>query len=293
VRTFRSVLAILAALLLPGLTQASSPKPGDASSGYEVVKDIEFAKPGGVSLTLDAHIPAGKGPFPAVILVHGGGWVGGDKTANFILPLFPTLDQTGYVWFTIDYRLAPRHPYPAPVQDVESAIQWVKANAKKYKVDKKRIALMGESAGAHLASLAATRSTPATSVAAVVSFYGPYDMVMLGMEKKDSISKLLSQVFQVPDLNPEALAVLREASPIMYARKNTPPFLLVHGTKDEAVPYEQSTMFQAYMKRLGARCDLITVEEGLHGVIRWESDPKFQGYKTAMVEWLHKTLGAP
>ena len=67
--------------------------------------------------------------------------------------------------------------------------------------------------------------------------------------------------------------------------------LVIHGTQDEAVPYEQSTYFQAYMKRLGVRCDLITVEDGLHGVIRWEKDARFQGYKSEMVDWLHANLG--
>ena len=81
-----------------------------AAAGYQVTADIEYSKPGGESLKLDAHVPEGKGPFRTVILVHGGDWTGGAKTANFVQPLFPVLDQTGYTWFTIDYRLAPKHP---------------------------------------------------------------------------------------------------------------------------------------------------------------------------------------
>jgi acetyl esterase len=98
-------------------------------SGYKVEENIEF-KQQPVSLHLDAHIPRGKGPFPAVILVHGGGWTGGSKTANFILPLFEPLTKIGYTWFTIDYRLALQHPYPAAPEDVESAIVFVKNHAK-------------------------------------------------------------------------------------------------------------------------------------------------------------------
>src|SRR5688572_29126088 len=115
------------------------------AASYQVTPDIEYSAPGGESLKLDAHIPEGKGPFPAIVLVHGGGWTAGHKTVNFVTDLFPVLDQTGMAWFTIDYRLAPKHPYPAARVDVESAVRWVKANANQYKVDPKRIALMGES----------------------------------------------------------------------------------------------------------------------------------------------------
>ena len=148
-----------------------------ASAGqYTVIKDIEFTQHP-VSLRLDAHVPPGKGPFPAVILVHGGGWTAGNKTANFVLPLFQPLTETGYTWFTIDYRLAPQYPYPAAVEDVQSAIVFVKQHAGEYKVNTNRIALMGESAGAHLVNLVGARNQPPYDVAAVVSFYGPIDMV--------------------------------------------------------------------------------------------------------------------
>ena len=75
---------------------------------YKVIPDVEYSRPGGFSLKLDAHIPPGNGPFPAVILVHGGGWSKGDKAALFIQPLFTPLNQTGFAWFSIDYRLAPQ-----------------------------------------------------------------------------------------------------------------------------------------------------------------------------------------
>src|SRR5947209_512007 len=109
---------------------------------YNVEENIEYCQEP-VSLKLDAHVPPGKGPFPAIILVHGGGWTAGSKTANFVLPLFDQLDQTGYTWFTIDYRLAPEYPYPAALEDVEKAIPFVKQHASQYKVNPKKIVLMG------------------------------------------------------------------------------------------------------------------------------------------------------
>src|ERR1044072_2875663 len=103
------------------------------ATSYQVTPDIEYAAPGGESLKLDAHIPEGKGPFPAIVLVHGGGWTAGHKTVNFVQPLFSLLMQPGMAWFPIDSLLAPRHPYPAARIDVEAAVRWVKTNAKKFK----------------------------------------------------------------------------------------------------------------------------------------------------------------
>src|SRR5258706_10113231 len=112
---------------------AASVAASNEPSGYKVEENIEF-KQQPVSLHLDAHIPPGKGPFPTVILVHGGGWTGGSKTANFLLPLFEPLTKTGYSWFTIDYRLAPQYTYPAAVEGEKSAIVFVKINAQEYQV---------------------------------------------------------------------------------------------------------------------------------------------------------------
>jgi acetyl esterase len=100
----------------------------------ELKTDIEFARPGGVSLTLDAFVPEGDGPFSTCILVHGGGFTKGDKT-SFIKPLFAPLSEAKFTWFTINYRLAPAHRFPANIEDAEAAIRWVKAHATEYKVD--------------------------------------------------------------------------------------------------------------------------------------------------------------
>src|SRR6266540_3305895 len=115
----------------------------------ELRSDIEFAVKGDVRLTLDAYVPDGRGPFPAVIVVHGGGFTRGDKQ-TFVKPLFDPLTKAGFAWFTINYRLAPAYRFPAATDDVARAIEYVKSHAKQYNVDKKRIALMGESAGGHL-----------------------------------------------------------------------------------------------------------------------------------------------
>jgi acetyl esterase/lipase len=262
---------------------------GAFASGIEVRNDIEFARPGGEPLLMDAHIPPGPGPHAAVILVHGGGWSAGSKQANFIQPLFKPLDESGLAWFSIDYRLAPKHPYPAAVRDVEESIRYIKAHAKEFRVDPKRLALMGESAGGHLVALVATRATPKTRVAAVVPFYGAFDLEALLAGKKE-VSKGMTGFLGITDMSEKSRAVLREASAATYVKKGLPPFLLIHGTKDEAVPYDQSVKFNAQLKAVGVRTEFYTVENGIHGVMNWEKNPEQHSYKPVMVKWLRETL---
>lgn len=254
----------------------------------ELKTDIEFARPGGVALTLDAYVPEGKGPFPAVIIVHGGGWEAGTKT-TYVPPLFEPLSKGGFAWFSINYRLAPAHRFPAMAEDVDAAIRWVKKNAKAYKVDRKKIALMGESAGGHLVAYAGARGRGETKVAAVVSFYGVHD-ILARSKKMGEIGKNVRQLLDVTEASPDAEAKQRAASPITYVHKGMPPFLMIHGTADKAVPYEQSPLMCAKMKQVGAPCEVFTVEGAPHGIGPWEKVPAYQKYKEKMVEWLRQTL---
>ncbi|MBI4909339.1 MAG: alpha/beta hydrolase [Acidobacteria bacterium] len=268
-------------LLLASLLLAATAFGGETN-------DIEFAKPGGFSLTLDAYVPAGKGPFPAVVIVHGGGWVNGHKR-TYVTPLFKPLSDAGFAWFTINYRLAKDAPYPAALEDVLSAVRWVKAHAKEYQVDPKRIALMGESAGAHLVALAAVKGKKDEQVAAVVDFYGPHDLLKRAVERND-VGDNLRRFLLVDKLDDAGRKKLQEASAITYVRKGLPPFLFIHGTKDAAVPYDQSPLMCDALKKAGNKCEVYTVEGGPHGVGPWEKDPAMQSYKGKMVEWLRATL---
>ena len=262
-------------------------KAGDA---YKVATGIEYARPGGVSVLLDAHIPESNGPVPAVILVHGGGWTQGNRTANFIRPLFGPLDKTGFAWFTIDYRLAPKYAYPAAADDVEAAVRFVKRHAKEYKVNPAKIALMGESAGGHLVNLVGARND--VGVAAVVCFYGPIDMLLWAKRLEGKpLSEGVRGFFGIQSLNDAGWAKIRETSPRIYLSRKTPPFLVIHGTKDQAVDYSQATLTVRLFKQIGVPCRLITVQDGVHGVINWEKEERFQAYKPRMIAWLRATLG--
>ena len=248
--------------------------------------DIEFAKVGDVSLTLDAFVPDGAGPFPTCILVHGGGFTKGDKQ-SYIKPLFEPLSKAGFVWFTINYRLAPQHRWPACAEDVETAIRWVKSHAQEYKVDVARIALIGESAGGHLVSYAGTRAKSDTGVAAVVPIYAPHDLEFQ-VRSRNALGESMSALLGLTELNDDAWKRLREVSASSHVHKDMPPFLLIHGDQDQTVPFEQSVRFQQQLKALGNQCDLITIPGGVHGMGGWDKlDPN---HKDKLIAWLNSTM---
>jgi len=264
-------------------------------------KDVEYARPAGKPLLLDLHVPDGAGPFPAAILVHGGGFDEGSKSTN-VRPLFDVLANAGIAWFSIDYRLAPEARQPQASEDLSSAVRWLKANAKTYHVDISKIALIGESAGGYLVNYAGTHTTPETRVAAVVDFYGPTDYGKLSQERIDhperfnmtSINRHAAHgggihFFGAERLDEAGLAKVHAASPIFAVHKGMPPFLCIHGTRDDQVSFDQSTTFCDAMRRAGVPCELITIQDGGHGMSGWRA-PEMQHWKQEMVAWLNKTL---
>ncbi|MFL6416103.1 MAG: alpha/beta hydrolase fold domain-containing protein [Bryobacteraceae bacterium] len=264
-------------------------------------KGLEFAQPGGTKLYLDLHVPDGAGPFPAAILVHGGGFDEGTRATN-VRPLFEPLASAGFAWFSIDYRLAPDFKFPQANEDMNTAIKWVKAHAKEYKVDTSRLVIIGESAGGFLVNYTGTHTTPATKVAAVVDFYGPSDYGKLAERRRDhpdefnmaTISRHASHgggihFFGAEQLDADGLRKLHEISPISAVHKGMPPFLVIHGTKDEQVSYQQSTEFCEAIRKVGTSCELIPIENGKHGMSTWR-DPNVQHWKPEMIAWLQKTL---
>ena len=271
------------------------------SSAAEDRKDVEFTRPNGKPLLLDLHIPDGAGPFPAAILVHGGGFDQGSRISN-VRPLFEPLSNAGFAWFTIDYRLAPEAHLPDAIADLNAAIEWVKAHAADFHVDRRKIVIIGESAGGFLVNYQGTHQTPDTAVAAVVDFYGPVDYGRLSLARRDHPERFNMEsqrkhdangggihYFGVDTLDEAGLKKLWAASPISSVKKGMPPFLCIHGTKDDQVSYEQSTLMCDAMHKVGASCELITIESGGHGMNGWRA-PEMQHWKPEMIDWLKKTL---
>ncbi|HEX4275762.1 MAG TPA: alpha/beta hydrolase [Bryobacteraceae bacterium] len=255
----------------------------------EVHRDIEYSRAADISLRLDASIPDGSGPFPAVIIVHGGGWVRGDKRID-VAPLFEPLSAAGIAWFSIDYRLASDpFQFGAAIEDVEAAIRFVRKQAAEYRIDPDRIALIGESAGGQLAAMAALNGSV---VKAVVAIYTPTDLVSL-LKTSDLIPPQIRHSLTGTPLEGLLLTRLAQLSPIEKVRPGMPPFLMIHGTADPLVPFEQSKAMCAKMQAVGASCDLFRVPGGGHGIRGWEFNPAIaEPYKVEMIRWLSRQLAA-
>jgi acetyl esterase len=252
--------------------------------------DVEYAQSAGMSLQMDASIPATGTPSPAAIIVHGGGWVRGDRRAN-VEPLFKPLSDAGFAWFSISYTLA-QNPLQVgdAVTDVEAAIRFIRGHAAEYNIDPNRIALIGESAGGQLAAMAALGKTAGDGIKAVVAIYTPTDLVALARNSNYIPEGIRRQLNGTP-WERLLLARLGQLSPIESVRKDMPPFLFIHGDADPLVPIDQSRLMCERMKSVGASCKLITVPGGGHGLRWWEgSETKADPYKRQMVEWLQQQL---
>lgn len=275
--------AVLLALFLTGLHA-------------EDLKDVEYGRPGKYSLRLDLHIPDGPGPFAAVILVHGGAWVSGDRINN-VQPLLQPLADAGFAWFSISYRLAGdvvRNPLGAALQlgtaetDVRRAVAFVREHASEYRVYPDKIALIGLSAGGQLASMAALSPGANGPVQGVVAFYAPTDLA--GLARTSSlIPDNIREAVQGTVFDDILMAGLKEFSPINHVTASAPPFLLIHGSDDSIVPFAQSERFRDKLLAAGVACQLYRVEGGGHGIGTWQSE-KLTDYQAPMLRWLKQTL---
>ncbi len=259
-------------------------------------KDIVFSSQYG--LKLDAYVPKGRGPFPAVIIAHGGGWEAGDKV-TYAAPIFEPLAKAGFAWFSINYRLTPQARHQDQLDDLREAIRYVKAYAKTFRIDPNRLALLGESASAqmvsYLATNAQTEKEAGLNVAAVVSFYGVYDLT--AMVKEHSPRALHARLFGLQELNDQAWTMLRRYSPLYNVEtylphplriQQMPPLLLICGTKDGL--YKQQEAFSQRLQSLNARYDSFAVEGAPHGMENWEGHPEWMSYKQKLVDWLRVQL---
>jgi acetyl esterase len=279
---------LLAAILLLALA--------GSAAGSEVQRDIAYAAPEGKPLYLDARIPDGPGPFPAVIIVHGGGWAAGDKAmAGEVQPILAPLSEGGLAWFSVNYRLSRQARYPACVEDVEAAVQFVRAHARQYRIDPDRIALSGDSAGGYIVNMVAVRAAPdrpERRLAAVVCFYGPTDLVEDSF-RRNGPSPSLQALLGLPPrtLDAPTVKLLQGASPTAWVSPSLPPYLLVHGTADQSVDYPGSLIWKEDLDALGVPCAMITIPGGVHVMGRWdEMQPPQTAYKAQVVAWLRAVL---
>lgn len=228
------------------------PEVPDSVTFYD---DIEYAKPDGVSLTLDLYVPKNaKTPPPVLLYIHGGGWRGGKKedAARYTVPFA----ERGYACATIQYRLLPEHTFPKAIQDVNSAIHWVRTNGEKYGFNGDRITTLGGSAGGHLAMLAGYGQDPALGapenpngvkqrIEAVVNIYGVVDCTTPIAQKAKQVRDFIGAPYA------ESVDMHALASPLFHLDRDDPPTLTMHGTIDELVPIGQADRLHETLDSLG------------------------------------------
>ena len=248
----------------------SSAPAGPVSFGsVSVQQDVPYGDAGGQKLLLDLYLPAENGsrPRPAIVLIHGGGWVGADKSTMRGMGNF--LARTGFVAASVDYRLlrGNENRWPAQLDDVQRAVRWLRANAGKYNIDPNHIGAFGHSAGAQLAALLGMEDTrdnsdPALAkyssrVQAVVDVSGPTDFLKDHDPDGDAFLAIFfgGSYDKVPD-------VWRDASPVSHVAKSDAPFLIVHGTQDQSVPIAQAQELYEKLKQAGVQVSFIKLDDG-------------------------------
>ena len=245
-------------------------------------KDITYSRPDGRDLRMDAFIPEGAGPFPAVIIAHGGGWEAGDKV-TYVSPLFGPLARAGFAWFSIDYRLTPYVRNDQQLDDLRAAIRYVRNHAARYHVDPNRIAVLGESASGQMVTQVASEPCAGCEVEAVVSFYGVYDFARWTNDPENR--PMLDRIFGHWDIE-----TLRSHSPLYHVRAHLPPILLLQGTKDEL--YAGTLDYGERLKQAGAPYELVLLDGAPHGMENWAGHREWEFYKQRLVDWLKVTLRA-
>jgi acetyl esterase/lipase len=257
--------------------QRSCPDPSVvAPSDVNLALDVVYSTPDAQPQQLDVAWPKTAGPHPLVVLVHGGSWSGGSKFAHRAEIL--DFASRGYTAASVNYRLtaAPKNIFPAAVRDVRCAVRWLRSNAATYDLNPNAIAVAGFSAGGHLASMAgvAGASTeldgecdapvPLPSVNAVISYAGPQDLRVSGPYTEAQAEIVTNFLGVFPGDSPTLAAL---ASPIAHVDASDPPFLLIHGTSDGLVPFEQSRRMRLALQNAGAKATLVALENLTHAYV--------------------------
>ncbi len=276
-----SIPVLIAVLAVVAATQFVS---AQTLESIRLVEDIPYADTDNPRQMLDLMLPVERvdKPLPVVVFIHGGGWRNGNKKGgqNRIRPF---VASGKYAGVTVGYRLSGESQWPSQIHDCKAAIRWIRANAKKHNLDPDRIGVWGTSAGGHLVAMLGTSGdVPAmdgslgshnaysSRVTCVANFFGPTNLLTMNATAID-IARLDHDAPDSPESlliggpiqeNPDKVAT---ANPITYVSPDDSPFLIVHGTLDPLVSFNQSELLYAALEEKGVEKTLITVEDGEHG----------------------------
>jgi acetyl esterase/lipase len=261
------------------------------SKTTKLITDIAYADTNNPRQMLDLMLPVSpkSKKLPIIVYIHGGAWSSDDKSMRLEL-LADYVASEQYIGASINYRHSGDAKWPSQIHDCKAAIRWIRAHAEKYHIDADRIGVWGESAGGHLVAMLGTsngvssmdgslgsHTDVSSTVSCVVDFFGPSDFLQMdkaALRGSDIIhdsasspeSKLIGGAIQD---NPDVVAT---ANPITYTSSDAPPILIVHGSQDPLVSFNQSELLHQALKKTGVSSTLITVDGGGHGFSSREVD---------------------
>jgi len=292
----RRLIALIVIALLPAVSFAKT----EVKNGVRIERDVPYITDGDPSQSLDIYLPekASEKPLPLIVWIHGGGWLGGSKSEN---PGASLTARGLYASASVEYRFSNKAIFPAQIQDCQAAIRFLRANAKKYNIDGDHIGIWGASAGGHLVALLGTAGganafakigdnrDESDRVQAVIDLFGPADFA--AVKKQVAADKSVKNIFNFEDMSSpyaklfaaipgEKVDLEKSASPVTYISKDDPPFLIVHGTVDQLVPYAQSTELVDDLKREGVDVLLQTIPGANHGGPQFTTPAMNQLYKS-------------
>ncbi|MDB4923634.1 alpha/beta hydrolase [Mucilaginibacter sp.] len=279
------LFSLLICLFKSGFSQPTNPKLNFFPAGTTLIGNIPYANDTLKKHLLDIYLPpVKKANYPLIVWIHGGAWMMNDKYADmgYMTQTLKAFADSGYAVASINYRYSTTAVFPAQIRDCSQALEFLYDNAAKYSLDKNRIAVIGFSAGGHLASLLALSNNtnvkafypdgkrPKFKIRLCLDFYGPSDFTTLkgndSSDPKSPVTLLLgATVTTRPDL-------AKAASPVTYIDKNDPPFLIVQGEKDESVNPVQSQLLSTRLNEAGVKNELIIVKDAPHYGVMFDAD---------------------
>lgn len=286
-----ALILVVCASGLAGLAATENRTNGE----FTVRRDIPYVADAGPDQTLDLYLPEStvtveaQPVVPLVVWIHGGGWRDGDKRAVEVDYLL----SEGYAVASLNYRLSGDAIFPAQIQDVNAALGFLRDHAAEYHLDRDRFVVGGESAGAHLATLAGLSANersdtfmtdPDVRIVAIVNFFGPTDLTVAAMledEPEDLVALLGGTAREKPDL-------ARAASPVSWIDAVDPPVLTIHGDADRIVPVSQGQLLDSALADAGVEHTLVVIPEAPHGGPAFETGE----IQAAVIAFLSEALKA-
>jgi acetyl esterase/lipase len=256
---------------------------------------------------MDIYYPEVVGkPVPAIVYVHGGAWISGDRSSDEGVRFIPELVGRGFVVASVNYRLAPEHKFPAQIEDIKCAVRYLRANAANHGIDPNRIGVVGASAGGHLVALLGTSDPSAglegscgyidesSRVQAVVDLCGPTDLATLLFDVdyiswiEEYYATAAEQVLGTRDPNAE---IVSKVSPVTHVTRDDPPFLIIHGEKDILVPVNQAEILYERLVVAQVPATLVVIENAGHSLTGTNTSMSLDEVVEMIADFFEQHLG--